>query len=87
MLLKAYITMSIFIWYPARIRFIRGRNVFCPGEYLFYRKGHVETRKYWQMQFLENEKRPFQELKQDFLSVYALKRARCGRAISKLALS
>ena len=40
-----------------------------PGEYLFYRKGHVETRKYWQMRFVENEKRPFQELQHDFLNV------------------
>jgi asparagine synthase (glutamine-hydrolysing) len=40
-----------------------------PGEYLFYRNGQAEIRKYWQMQFVENEKRPFQELQQDFLSV------------------
>ncbi|PTR14119.1 asparagine synthase (glutamine-hydrolysing) [Nitrosospira sp. Nsp2] len=40
-----------------------------PGEYLFYRKGHVEIRKYWRMQFVENEKRPFQELQQEFLNV------------------
>jgi asparagine synthase (glutamine-hydrolysing) len=46
-----------------------GQKRLLPGECLFYRKGHVETRKYWQMQFLENEKRPFQELKQDFLTV------------------
>jgi len=47
----------------------QGQKRLLPGEYLFYRKGHAETRKYWQMQFLENEKRPFQELKNDFLSV------------------
>jgi asparagine synthase (glutamine-hydrolysing) len=40
-----------------------------PGEYLIYRKGRVETRRYWEMQFLESEKRPFQELKEDFLGV------------------
>ena len=40
-----------------------------PGEYLIYRKGRVETRRYWEMQFLESEKRPFQELKEDFLEV------------------
>ena len=44
----------------------QGQKRLLPGEYLFYRKGHVETRKYWQMQFLENEKRPFQELKRIF---------------------
>ena len=47
----------------------QGQKRLLPGEYLFYRKGHAETRKYWQMQFLENEKRPFEELKNDFLSV------------------
>ena len=40
-----------------------------PGEYLVYRKGRIETHKYWEMRFLEDEKRPFQELKQDFLTV------------------
>ncbi|HEY6043672.1 MAG TPA: asparagine synthase-related protein [Nitrosospira sp.] len=40
-----------------------------PGEYLIYRRGQVETRRYWEMQFLEGEKRPFQELKDDFLGV------------------
>ncbi len=40
-----------------------------PGEYLVYRRGRVETRRYWEMQFLEGEKRPFQELKEDFLGV------------------
>jgi asparagine synthase (glutamine-hydrolysing) len=40
-----------------------------PGEYLIYRKGRVETRRYWEMQFLEGEKRPFQELKEDFLGI------------------
>ena len=47
----------------------QGQKRLLPGEYLTYRKGCVETRKYWEMRFLENEKRPFQELKQDFLSV------------------
>jgi asparagine synthase (glutamine-hydrolysing) len=47
----------------------QGQKRLLPGEYLFYRKGHVEIRKYWQMQFVENEKRPFQELQQDFLNV------------------
>jgi asparagine synthase (glutamine-hydrolysing) len=47
----------------------QGQKRLLPGEYLIYRKGRAETHKYWEMQFLENEKRPFQELKQDFLSV------------------
>ena len=40
-----------------------------PGEYLIYRKGRIETQRYWEMQFLEDRKRPFQELKEDFLGV------------------
>jgi len=40
-----------------------------PGEYLLYRNGRSEIRRYWEMHFLENEKRPFQELKHDFLEV------------------
>jgi asparagine synthase (glutamine-hydrolysing) len=47
----------------------QGQKRLLPGEYLFYREGHVEVRKYWQMQFVENEKRPFEELQQDFLAV------------------
>lgn len=47
----------------------QGQKRLLPGEYLIYRKGRAETHKYWEMRFLENEKRPFQELKQDFLSV------------------
>ena len=47
----------------------QGQKRLLPGEYLTYRKGRVETRKYWEMRFLEHEARPFPELKQDFLSV------------------
>ena len=47
----------------------QGQKRLLPGEYLIYRKGNVETRKYWEMRFQENEKRPFQELKQDFMHV------------------
>ncbi|MGH8763055.1 MAG: asparagine synthetase B family protein [Nitrosospira sp.] len=46
-----------------------GQKRLLPGEYLTYRKGRAETRKYWEMRFLEHEARPFQELKQDFLGV------------------
>lgn len=47
----------------------QGQKRLLPGEYLTYRKGRAETRKYWEMRFLEHEARPFQELKQDFLDV------------------
>jgi asparagine synthase (glutamine-hydrolysing) len=46
-----------------------GQKRLLPGEYLIYRKGRAEIRRYWEMHFLENEKRPFQELKHDFLEV------------------
>lgn len=47
----------------------QGQKRLLPGEYLIYRRGCLETHKYWEMRFLEDEKRPFQELKQDFLDV------------------
>jgi asparagine synthase (glutamine-hydrolysing) len=40
-----------------------------PGEYLVYSKGGIETGKYWEMRFREDERRPFQELKQEFMEV------------------
>ncbi|HEU4854172.1 MAG TPA: asparagine synthase C-terminal domain-containing protein [Nitrosospira sp.] len=46
-----------------------GQKRLLPGEYLIYRKGRPEIRRYWEMHFLESEKRPFQELKHDFLEV------------------
>jgi asparagine synthase (glutamine-hydrolysing) len=46
-----------------------GQKRLLPGEYLIYRKGRSEVRRYWEMHFRENEKRPFQELKHDFLEV------------------
>ncbi len=47
----------------------QGQQRLLPGEYLIYRKGNVETHKYWEMRFVEDEKRPFQELQQDFLGL------------------
>ena len=47
----------------------KGQQRLLPGEYLVYRKGRVETGKYWEMQFLEEETLSFGELKQEFLRV------------------
>ena len=44
----------------------RGQKRLLPGEYLAYRKGRVETGRYWEMQFLEEEKLPFDVLQQEF---------------------
>ena len=51
---------------PGPSTIYQGQQRLLPGEYLIYRKGSVETHKYWEMRFVEDEKRPFQELKQDF---------------------
>lgn len=44
-----------------------GQKRLLPGEYLVFRKGRAEIKKHWEMQFLEGEKYPFGELKQEFL--------------------
>lgn len=51
---------------PGPSTIYQGQQRLLPGEYIIYRKGSVETHKYWEMRFVEDEKRPFQELKQDF---------------------
>lgn len=40
-----------------------------PGEFLICKKGRGKSGKYWEINFLETKKRPFEELKQDFLGV------------------
>ena len=40
-----------------------------PGEFLIYKRGKVESGRYWEINFIESERRPFDELKQDFLGV------------------
>ena len=40
-----------------------------PGQYLTYRRGNVQTGRYWEMRFIENERRSFPELKETFLTV------------------
>ncbi|BAN36787.1 asparagine synthase [Sulfuricella denitrificans skB26] len=44
-----------------------GQKRLLPGEYLVFSKGRAETKKHWEMQFLEGQNRPFDELKQEFL--------------------
>lgn len=52
---------------PGSIR--AGMRRLLPGEYLSYSNGKVETGRYWEMRFVENEQRPFPELKARFLGV------------------
>lgn len=44
-----------------------GQKRLLPGEYLVFRKGRAETKKHWEMRFLEGQNRPFDELKPEFL--------------------
>ncbi len=45
-----------------------GRHRLLPGSVLTWRNGKLETRPYWEMRYVENEKRPMPELKRDFLA-------------------
>lgn len=54
---------------PGPSTIYQGQQRLLPGEYLIYREGSAETHKYWEMRFVEDEKRSFQELKQDFLGL------------------
>src|SRR5690349_2998134 len=46
-----------------------GRHRLLPGSFLIWRNGQLETRPYWEMRYVENEKRPIPELKRNFLAV------------------
>ena len=46
-----------------------GRHRLLPGSFLICRNGELETRPYWEMRYVENEKRPIPELKKEFLAV------------------
>jgi asparagine synthase (glutamine-hydrolysing) len=46
-----------------------GRHRLLPGSLLVWRNGKLETRRYWEMRYVENAKRPMTELKKDFLAV------------------
>ncbi|HKQ25277.1 MAG TPA: asparagine synthase-related protein [Burkholderiales bacterium] len=46
-----------------------GRHRLLPGNFLLWRNGKAEIRSYWEMRFVENERRPLPELKGDFLAV------------------
>ena len=46
-----------------------GRHRLLPGSFLHWRNGKAETRSYWEMRFVEDERRTFPELKKNFLEV------------------
>ena len=54
---------------PSPATVYQGQQRLLPGHYLHYRQGRVEERAYWRMQFEEDGKRSFGELKEEFLSV------------------
>ena len=45
-----------------------GSHRLLPGSFLLWSNGKAETRSYWQMRFVENERRPLPELKKGFLA-------------------
>ncbi|MGC2518209.1 MAG: asparagine synthase C-terminal domain-containing protein [Burkholderiales bacterium] len=45
-----------------------GRHRLLPGSLLTWRNGKLETRPYWEMRYVEDEKRPMPELKKEFLA-------------------
>jgi len=45
-----------------------GRHRLLPGSFLLWRNGEFRTSPYWEMRYIENEKRPMPELKRDFLA-------------------
>ena len=51
---------------PHTIHARRGRLL--PGSLLAWRDGRAEQRRYWEMRFVENQRRPFPELKEAFLA-------------------
>jgi len=44
-----------------------GRHRLLPGFFLLWRNGKAETRSYWEMRFVEDERRPLPELNKGFL--------------------
>jgi len=44
-----------------------GRHRLLPGSFLLWRNGKAETRSYWEMRFVEDERRPLPELNKGFL--------------------
>lgn len=46
-----------------------GRHRLLPGSFLLWRNGKAETRSYWEMRFVEDERQPLPELKKHFLEV------------------
>jgi len=47
----------------------QGQQRLLPGHFLHYRQGRVDVQPYWRMQFAEDGKRSFGELKEEFLGL------------------
>ena len=45
----------------------QGQKRLLPGEFIIYKQGKIKSGKYWEINFIESKRRPFDELKQDFL--------------------
>jgi asparagine synthase (glutamine-hydrolysing) len=68
---------------PSPATVYQGQQRLLPGRYLHYRQGRVEEHTYWRMQFEENGKRSFGELKEEFLAVlrHSVREAAVGRKV------
>jgi len=54
---------------PSPATVYQGQQRLLPGHFLHYRQGRIEEHAYWRMQFEEDGKRSFGELKEEFLAV------------------
>lgn len=68
---------------PSPATVYQGQQRLLPGHYLHYRQGRVEQHAYWRMQFEEDGKRSFGELKDEFLAVlrHSVQEAAGGRKV------
>ena len=54
---------------PSPATIYEGQRRLLPGTYLTFRRGAIDTARYWQMPFEEQEVRPFSDLKADFIAI------------------
>jgi asparagine synthase (glutamine-hydrolysing) len=67
--LQAIYDYVYFHMVPAPRTIYAGWHRLLPGTFVRWRKATAELRTYWQMRYIEDEKRPFPELKKHFLDV------------------
>jgi asparagine synthase (glutamine-hydrolysing) len=63
---------------PAPATVYAGRRRLLPGTYLHWSNGAVRTAPYWEMRFIEDDVRPFPQLKEEFLALVRTSVARAA---------